>query len=136
MDCSAQPVNGSAFEPGKDMQEMDPYFHGTMQVIHHHIYEYEKGLRDLILHTARKNLRETVADILEKKNIAYFISPAGENNINIFFGNKLCIDVIKAIGKENLAEYTDEEDFILGTMLGYCRLKQCRRYLERRGPGC
>jgi hypothetical protein len=135
MDCITQPVNG-AVELGKDLQETDPYYQSTVQIIRHHIYEYEKGLRDLILHTTRKDFRELAIDILNKKSIAYFISPAGDNNINIFFGNKLCIDVIKAIGKENLAEYTDEEDFILGTMLGYCRLKQCRRYLERRGSGC
>jgi len=27
---------------------------------------------------------------------------------------------------------TDEEDFILGTMLGYDRVKQCERYLKRK----
>ena len=115
------------------MQETDLYLYSNIQVIRHHIYEYEKGLRDLILHTTKKEFRESAVSILEKRDIAYFIYPAGENNINIFFGNISCINVIKTIGKENLAEYTDEEDFILGIMLGYCRLKQCRRYLERHG---
>ncbi len=28
-----------------------------MEVLVHHIYEYEKGLRNLILHTTSKNLK-------------------------------------------------------------------------------
>jgi len=34
--------------------------------------------------------------------------------------------------KENLNNYTDEEDFILGIMLGYDRYKQCDRFIKRR----
>lgn len=83
MECSARPVNRT-LEVGNDMQGMDLYFHSTMQVIHHHIYEYEKGLRDLILHTTKKEFRESAISILEKRDLAYFISPAGEVNINIF----------------------------------------------------
>ena len=52
--------------------------------------------------------------------------------MNFFFGDEICLDIIKRIGKENLAEYSDEEDFILGIMLGYSRLKQCQRYLEKK----
>jgi hypothetical protein len=32
----------------------------------------------------------------------------------------------------SLSNLTDEEDFILGTMLGYDRVKQCERYLKRK----
>lgn len=66
MDCSADPVNQS-IEIGRIMQEADPYSRGTMQVIRHHIYEYEKGVRDLILHTVKQDVRESVVDVL--KNI-------------------------------------------------------------------
>jgi hypothetical protein len=39
--------------------------------------------------------------------------------------------VIGRIGKTSLLDYTPEEDFILGTMLGYSRLEQRARYLRR-----
>ncbi len=42
------------------------------------------------------------------------------------------IDVIKQMKFTSLSNLTDEEDFILGTMLGYDRLKQCERYLKRK----
>jgi len=35
----------------------------------------------------------------------------------------------------SLSDLTDEEDFILGTMLGYDRVKQCERYLKRKRNG-
>ncbi len=101
-----------------------------MKVFNHHIYEYRKGLRNLILHTVSKEYRHQIETKLEKLNIAYQIYSLGNGNINVFFGAKECVDVIKTIGKVSLSDYTPQEDFILGTMLGYDRLLQCRRYLE------
>ena len=101
-----------------------------MRVFHHHIYEYRKGLRNLILHTISSECRELVQEKLEKYDIAYVIYPLKNGNINVFFGAPECVDVIKTIGKPNLAEYTPDEDFILGTMLGYDRLQQCTRFLQ------
>ena len=40
--------------------------------------------------------------------------------------------MVACIGKASLSDYTPEEDFILGTMLGYSRLQQCSRYLTRK----
>jgi hypothetical protein len=50
----------------------------------------------------------------------------------VFFGADECVAVIRAIGKTSLSDYTPEEDFILGTMLGYGRLQQCARYIRMR----
>lgn len=100
-----------------------------MKVFQHHIYEYRKGLRNLILHTVSEQYRGRIEDKLEKLGIAYQIYPLKNGNIKVFFGANECVDVIKAIGKESLTDYTPEEDFILGTMLGYDQLQQCRRYL-------
>jgi hypothetical protein len=55
-----------------------------------------------------------------------------KKKINIFFGNKNCINVLKSFGDKPLYKFTDEEDFILGIMLGYCRKKQCERFLKRK----
>ena len=106
-----------------------------VKVFYHHIYEYRKGLRNLILHTVSRDFRHPIEAKLRKSNIAYQIYPLGNGNINIFFGAEECVDVIKAIGKSSLRDYSPEEDFILGTMLGYDRLQQCRRYLGFVGKG-
>ncbi|WP_226990602.1 DUF2023 family protein [Methanosarcina acetivorans] len=105
---------------------------GNMQVFMHHIYEFQKGLRDLILHTTHIRFLNDITATLQKKDIPYIIHPVGEKNINVFFGNEKCIRVINNIGNKKLSQYTDEEDFILGIMLGYDRLQQCERYIQRK----
>lgn len=102
-----------------------------MQVLRHHLYEYKKGLRNLILHTANSCHEPDIVKLLEKKNVNYLIIPASQKNINVFFGNEKCINIVRKIGNKSLSNYTDEEDFILGIMLGYDRLQQCDRYLKR-----
>jgi hypothetical protein len=98
----------------------------------HHIYEYKKGLRNLILHTTHRKNESKIRKKLEQHQIAYVIYPLGQEKMNVFFGEQICIDVIKQIGKDHLTGYTPEEDFILGIMLGYDRRKQCERYLQRK----
>lgn len=102
-----------------------------MNVFNHHVYEYRKGIRRLILHTTWNTNRAAIERTLQRKNIAYTIYPLGEHKINVFFGDDACIAIINKFDKHNLFELTDEEDFILGTMLGYDTGKQCRRYLNR-----
>ncbi len=98
----------------------------------HHIYEFKKGLRDIVLCTVDKSLKKTIADRLKTEEIDYLIYPVGDKKINIFFGNNSCIRTIETIGKERLQDYTDEEDFILGIMLGYDIVKQCDRFIRRK----
>lgn len=102
----------------------------NMEVFLHHIYEFEKGIRNLILHTLKQEHLDAAIGKLEKRHISYKIYMLENGNYNIFFGNKQCIDVIQNINKENLSNYTPEEDFILGIMLGYDRKKQCERYIS------
>ncbi len=103
-----------------------------MKLVRHHIYEYQKGLRHLILHTASSDLENDIVRLLEKKNVNYLIRKASDKKINVFFGDKRCISVLKKIGDKSLSDYSAEEDFILGTMLGYDRIQQCDRYLKRK----
>lgn len=101
-----------------------------MEVFIHHIYEYQKGIRNLILHTTDKSNIEIIKEKLNTENIDYIIYPLGKQRINVFFGAKECVAVIKNINKLSLTAYTPEEDFILGIMLGYDRRKQCERFLK------
>ena len=103
-----------------------------MKVFIHHIQEYKKGLRTLVLHTTKALNRDAIEKRLKRERIDYYIQEVNGTKINVFFGNPVCIEVIKQMNFESLSNLTDEEDFILGTMLGYDRVKQCERYLKRK----
>lgn len=102
-----------------------------MKVFLHHIYEYKKGVRNLILHTISQKFEIKVCQILERNGISYTIQEVNSEKINVLFGDEICVNVFKKFNKTSLSELTDEEDFILGIMLGYDRRKQCERYLSR-----
>ena len=51
------------------------------------------------------------------------------NKINVYFGAKQCVDVVKTFNPK-LNELSAEQDFILGIMLGYDRVRQCERYMK------
>lgn len=102
-----------------------------LQVFHHHIYEFKKGLRNLILYTGRCEDRDTIERRLGHEGIAHLVREVSPEKINVFFGAEVCVEVVRGFGDKSLADFSDEEDFILGIMLGYDRLKQCERFLDR-----
>lgn len=102
-----------------------------MQVLCHHIYEYQKGLRHLVLHTMKSSEREAAERKLSRYDVDYMITELSNGNINIFFGKRECVDVVRSFGNIPLNHLSVEQDFILGIMLGYDRLAQCSRYLKR-----
>lgn len=103
-----------------------------MQVFCHLVYEYQKGLRDLCLWTCRGELCDKVKKTLESQKIDYLIIPISGNKINIFFGMSACLEIIRQFSSKELNKITDEEDFILGMMLGYARQQQYQRFLTRK----
>lgn len=103
-----------------------------LRVFTHHIYEYKKGLRNLILTTEKKTNEEVISDRLERENIDYLIQDIGPNKINVFFGNPKAVEVIKSFKNSILYKYSPEQDFILGTLLGYDKIQQCERYLKQK----
>jgi len=98
----------------------------------HHIYEYKNGLRRMVLHTAPASSLEAMTGKLLSLGIAHIVDPVNEWKINIFFGDPWCIEVVRSFRRLNLSGLTDEQDFMLGTLLGYDTLVQCRRYLRRK----
>ncbi|MCG8581723.1 MAG: DUF2023 family protein [Bacteroidales bacterium] len=103
-----------------------------MKVFCHHIYEYKKGLRNLILHTmAAKDVAQAIKK-LNANNIDYLIQQVTSQKVNVFFGAKECVEVIACFCHKPLNELTTEEDFILGTLLGYNQVVQCARFLKRK----
>ncbi|WP_303682044.1 DUF2023 family protein [Pelodictyon luteolum] len=105
-----------------------------MKVLIHHIYEFQKGLRSLVMHTLPSRLTEEATAKLRHYGIDYHLQPCVQAKVNIYFGASACVAVVREItsGKK-LGEMTHEEDFVLGSMLGYDIQKQCERYLKRTG---
>ena len=103
-----------------------------MRVFYHLIYEYKKGVRDLMLCTLTADTEEKVIWKLEKNGISYKIQRLKNGNINVFFGKDECLNVTNRIcGDKPLNLLTPEEDFILGILLGYSISEQCNRYCKK-----
>lgn len=106
----------------------------AMNVLIHHIYEFRKGLRSLVMHTLPAGMVGQATQKLRYFGIAYHIQPCVSDKVNIYFGKPECVAVVRQItpGKK-LVEMTPEEDFMLGAMLGYDIQSQCRRYIRKKG---
>jgi hypothetical protein len=101
-----------------------------LAVFFHMIYELNKGLRNLALLTTTPDNLEIVKERLEKCNYEFLVEELEEKYVNIFFGTKEPIEVLKRFSKDSLKKYSPEEDFILGVLLGYNTEQQCKRYLK------
>ena len=79
-----------------------------LKVFLHHIYEYKKGVRQMVLYTTNRKYEAFAVNRLKSQRIKFVIQPVDEERI------------------------TPEEDFILGAMLGYDICAQCKRYCTRK----
>ena len=86
-----------------------------LRVLSEQIYQYKKGVRKMVLYTFPERYRQQALDKLERQGIDYFVQPVGNSRIH-----------------QPLNELTPEEDFILGTLLGYDICSQCERYCKRK----
>ncbi len=118
---------------GSNSREAGAQSQGMMKVLMNHIYEFQKGVRQMVLFTCPKEYGESATRRLKRQNIDYVLQPAGKNNLNLYFGRKECLNAIRIIVTRPLNQLTPEEDFILGTMLGYDLCAQCERFCERKG---
>ena len=66
-----------------------------LKVLMNHIYEYKKGVRQMILFTMNKRYEQFAIQRLERQNIPYVLQPAGKNTLNLYFGKKECLDAIR-----------------------------------------
>ena len=103
-----------------------------LKVFLNHIYEFKKGVRQMVLYTTNRKYEDFAVKRLTNQKINYIIQPVGNDKINLFFGRPECIKLIRHMTQRPLNELTPEEDFILGAMLGYDICGQCRRYCKRK----
>lgn len=104
-----------------------------MKVLMNHIYEYQKGVRRMVLFTFNKKYESFALTRLQHQNISYIVQPLAGDSLNLFFGKPECLDAIRLIVDKPLCKLTPEEDFILGAMLGYDICAQCERFCKRKG---
>ena len=104
-----------------------------MRVLNNHIYEYQKGVRQMILYTLNRRYADQAIQRLERQHIPYILQPAGADTVNLFFGRRECLDAIRLVVTRPLNELSPEEDFMLGALLGYDIRMQCERYCQRKG---
>lgn len=105
---------------------------GEIKVVMHMIYEFKKGVRNLVLCTLCPTCAEIVKERLEGQGIDYLVRQVGSRKVNLFFGEKWCVDAVSRFVDKPLNHLTPEEDFMLGAMLGYDIAGQSRRFCERK----
>lgn len=99
----------------------------------HRLYEYRKGVRRLFMMTMSAQEAAAVVDRLRGEGIPHHAQQVNPRKVNVFFGRGPCVDVVRRVVVKPLCRLTPEEDFILGTLLGYDGEQQCERFLNRRG---
>ncbi|MDR1096935.1 MAG: DUF2023 family protein [Tannerella sp.] len=114
------------------MEQTENTVPAEIKVLHNHIYEYKKGVRNLILFTLNSKHSAMAFERLERRKIGYLVQKAGRNNINLYFGHPECLETVRMFVDRPLNRLTPEEDFILGALLGYDICDQCKRFCSRK----
>jgi hypothetical protein len=107
----------------------------VLRLFYHNIYEYRRGVRALFLMTVSRQEMELVLGKLEAQGVHHFVQEVSPVKVNLFFGRPAFVAVARSFVTRPLNALTAEEDFMLGTLLGYDREQQCRRFLTRSGRG-
>lgn len=102
-----------------------------MPVLANAIYELRKGVRHLFLHTCGAEELSVVVRRLDGAGIDHFVQTITPRRANVYFGRRAFVETARRIVTKPLNRLTPEEDFILGTLLGYDRELQCERYLSQ-----
>lgn len=103
-----------------------------IRIFLNHIYEFKKGVRNMVLYTMSKDYEAFAVRRLENQHICYMIQEVGAHKINLFFGKPECMEAMRRFIIRPLNQLTAEEDFILGAMLGYDLCQQCKRYCDKK----
>ena len=98
----------------------------------HHIYEFQKGVRRLVICTICPTCARLMAERLQARRIDYLVQPVTADKVNLYFGHRACLDAVRMFVHKPLNELSAEEDFMLGVMLGYDLPMQCERYCTRK----
>ncbi|ACK51580.1 conserved hypothetical protein [Methylocella silvestris BL2] len=105
----------------------------VLRLLHHQVYEYSRGVRALFLLTVNRKELELALAKLDTRGIHHFVQELSPFKANLFFGRSAFVAVASSLVTRPLNALSAEEDFMLGTLLGYDCEQQCRRFLARSG---
>lgn len=107
----------------------------SMKFLLNHLYEYRKGVRQLFMMTMGAEDAPQIQRRLETESIEYYVHEVNASKVNVFFGKPAWVETARNIVTKPLGRLSPEEDFILGTLLGYDKEQQCLRFLAMAKPG-
>lgn len=87
----------------------------------------------MFLMTADAREIPAITERLETDRVDYHLQSVSPTKTNLFFGRQAMVATVREVVTKPLNRLSPEEDFILGTLLGYDREEQCRRYLTKCG---
>ena len=89
-------------------------------VFFHMMYELNKGLRSLALLTTTTENFEIIKERLDRCSYEYILENLKSGYVNIFFGTKECIEVLKKFKKNSLKIFHQKRilfwEYYLGIM--------------------
>lgn len=106
----------------------------TLRLLKYCLYEHEKGVRQLHMMTLTAAEATVLVEQLDRACIAHYRQETSPEKANLFFGKTVMVETARRIVTKPLNLLSPEEDFMLGTLLGYDREQQCLRYLARKKP--
>ena len=65
----------------------------SMKLFLHQIYEFQKGVRSLVLCTMCRTCASLLSERLERLGIAYRIQSVTDSKVNLYFGNRMCLEL-------------------------------------------
>ena len=68
---------------------------GEIRIFLNHIYEFKKGVRNMVLYTMSREHEEFAIRRLKNQKISYMIQEVGTNKINLFFGKPECMEAMR-----------------------------------------
>ena len=73
-----------------------------------------------------------IKSFLSSMELEFILVDGEKGACNVYFGRPECISALRRFSTLKLEEMSEEEDFMIGIMLGYDLCKQCARYDRRK----
>ena len=85
----------------------------SMKLFLHQIYEFQKGVRSLVLCTMCRTCASLLSERLERLGIAYRIQSVTDSKVNLYFGNRMCLETVATFIHKPLNELTAAYSFLI-----------------------
>lgn len=90
----------------------------NMKMLLHHIYEFRKGVRDLVLCTLCPTCAGLLIERLRSQGIDYLLQPVTEQKVNLYFGKRSCLDAVQTFVDKPLNKTDSRGGFHAGHHVG------------------